>query len=52
VADHVPFLTIDITNPADQVYLGTFTGVTSPTDEVAQRHIDAAVSSSAPGSGP
>jgi hypothetical protein len=44
VADHVPFLTTDITNPAEQVYLGTFTGVTSPTDEVAQRHIDAAVS--------
>jgi hypothetical protein len=44
VADHVPFLTIDTTNPADQIYLGTFTGATSPTDEVAQRHIDAAVS--------
>lgn len=43
VADHVPFLTIDLTAPADQVYLGTFTGNTSPTDEVAQRHIDNAV---------
>lgn len=44
VADHVPFLTIDTTQPAEQVYLGTFTGVTSPTDEVAQRHIDRAAS--------
>lgn len=44
VGDHVPFLTIDTTQPADQVYLGTFNGVTSPTDEVAQRHIDRAAS--------
>lgn len=43
VADHVPFLTIDPTTPGSQVYLGTFTGYTSPTDEQAQRHIDAAV---------
>jgi hypothetical protein len=42
VADHVPFLTIDTTDPSNQVYLGTFTGVTSPTDEIAQRHIDKA----------
>jgi hypothetical protein len=43
VADHVPFLTIDPTVPGSQVYLGTFTGWTSPTDEQAQRHIDRAV---------
>lgn len=44
VADQVPFLTIDPTTPGSQVYLGTFTGYTSPTDEQAQRHIDRAVS--------
>jgi hypothetical protein len=44
VADHVPFLTIDQTTPGSQTYLGTFTGYTSPTDEVAQRHIDRAAS--------
>jgi hypothetical protein len=44
VADHVPYLTIDPTIPGSQVYLGTFTGYTSPTDEQAQRHIDIAVS--------
>jgi hypothetical protein len=44
VADHVPFLTIDQASPGDQIYLGTFTGYTSPTDEQAQRHIDIAVS--------
>jgi hypothetical protein len=43
VGDHVPFLTLDTTVPGSQVYLGTFTGNTSPTDEVAQRHIDGAV---------
>jgi hypothetical protein len=43
VADHVPFLTIDTTVPGSQLYLGTFTGYTSPTDEQAQRHIDQAV---------
>lgn len=44
VADHVPFLTIDTQTPGSQVYLGTFTGWTSPTDEQAQRHVDRAVS--------
>lgn len=44
VADHVPFLTIDQRTPGSQTYLGTFTGWTSPTDEVAQRHIDQAAS--------
>jgi hypothetical protein len=44
VADHVPFLTIDQTAPGSQFYLGTFTGNTSPTDEQAQRHVDAAAS--------
>lgn len=42
VADHVPFLTIDQRTPGIQFYLGTFTGWTSPADEVAQRHIDRA----------
>jgi hypothetical protein len=44
VADHVPYLTVDTVTPGSQLYLGTFTGVTTPTDEVAQRHIDVAVS--------
>lgn len=43
VADHVPFLTYDTQTPGSQVWLGTFTGYTSPTDEQAQRHIDKAV---------
>lgn len=43
VADHVPYLTVDSITPGTQVYLGTFTGYTAPTDEVAQRHIDQAV---------
>lgn len=43
VADHVPYLTVDLTSPGDQTYLGTFTGSTAPTDEQAQRHIDRAV---------
>lgn len=42
VADHVPFLTISQIVPGSQTYLGTFTGYTSPTDEVAQRHVDRA----------
>lgn len=44
VADHVPYLTVDSVTPGTQVYLGTFTGYTAPTDEVAQRHVDRAVS--------
>jgi hypothetical protein len=44
VADHVPFLTVDSVSPGTQAYLGTFTGATSPTDEQAHRHLDAAVS--------
>lgn len=43
VADHAPFLTQDESTPGSQVWLGTFTGNTSPTDEQAQRHIDSAV---------
>lgn len=42
VADHVPFLTESASLPG-QVWLGTFTGDTAPTDEQAQRHVDAAV---------
>lgn len=44
VADWVPYLTVDTTTPGSQVYLGTFTGWTTPTDEQAQRHVDTAVS--------
>lgn len=44
VADHVPYLTVDTVTPGSQLYLGTFTGFTTPTDEVAQRHVDLAVS--------
>lgn len=43
VADHAPFLTVDTLTPGSQLWLGTFTGATSPTDEQAQRHVDAAV---------
>lgn len=43
VADHVPYLTVDTVTPGSQLYLGTFTGFTTPTDEVAQRHVDDAV---------
>lgn len=43
VADHVPYLTVDTATPGSQFFLGTFTGDTTPTDEVAQRHIDEAV---------
>lgn len=44
VADYVPYLTVDIVTPGSQTYLGTFTGLTSPTDEQARRHIDDAAS--------
>jgi hypothetical protein len=42
-ADHVPYLTVSTAVPGSQIYLGTFTGETTPTDEQAQRHIDRAV---------
>ena len=42
VADHIPYLTVDTTTPGAQLFLGTFTGDTTPTDEVAQRHVDSA----------
>lgn len=42
VADHVPWLTVALSTPGDQTYLGTFTGDTAPTDEQAMRHIDQA----------
>lgn len=44
VADHVPWLTVDVTNPAAQTYLGIFTGNTEPSDEQAQRVTDDAIS--------
>lgn len=40
VADYVAYLTVDTTSPGGQVYLGTFTGDTTPTDEQVQRIID------------
>lgn len=40
VGDYVPYLTINTTTPGSQVYLGTFTGDTNPTDEQAQRIVD------------
>lgn len=43
VADHVPYLTVDTNTPGQQIFLGTFTGRTTPTDAVAQRHIDLVV---------
>jgi hypothetical protein len=39
VAGYVPWLTIDVTRPADQVYLNTFTVNTSPPNIVAEQHI-------------
>lgn len=42
VADHVPWLTVSLSTPGDQTYLGTFTGDTAPSDEQAMRHIDQA----------
>lgn len=44
VADYVAYLTVDTTQPGSQVFLGTFTGDTTPTDEQAQRIIDREVS--------
>jgi hypothetical protein len=44
VADYVPYLTVDTTTPGGQVYLGTFTGSTTPTDEQVQRILDREVS--------
>ncbi|MFI7125991.1 hypothetical protein ACIBQ1_09875 [Nonomuraea sp. NPDC050153] len=43
VADHIPTRTRDPNSPGDTSLLGTFTGVTEPTDEQARRHIAAAV---------
>lgn len=40
VADYVAYLTVDKTTPGQQVYLGTFTGNTVPTDEQVQRIVD------------
>lgn len=45
VADHVPRLTIDVATPGSAIELGTFNGLTAPTDEQAQRHVDQAVAS-------
>lgn len=44
VADYVAYLTVDTTSPGSQVFLGTFTGNTTPTDEQVQRIIDREVS--------
>lgn len=45
VADYIPTRTLDITVPGSALFLGTFNGNTTPTDEQAQRHIDKAVAS-------
>jgi len=45
VGDHIPTRTLDQSAPGLELFLGTFTGLTSPTDEQAQRHLDSAVSS-------
>jgi hypothetical protein len=42
VADHVPWLTVDRVSVGSDTYLGTFNGLTTPTDEQAQRHVDKA----------
>lgn len=42
VADHVPYMTVDTVTPGSQAYLGTFNELTTPTDDQAQRLIDAA----------
>lgn len=39
VAGYVPWLTIDVTQPAVQAYLNTFTANTSPPTTVANQHI-------------
>lgn len=40
VADYVSYLTVDKTIPGQQVFLGTFTGNTVPSDEQVQRIVD------------
>jgi hypothetical protein len=45
VGDHIPTRTLDQSQPGVELFLGTFTGLTTPTDEQAQRHLDSAVSS-------
>lgn len=45
VADHCPWLTVDVVTPGSALHYGTFTGNTWPTDEQAQRHVDQAVTS-------
>jgi hypothetical protein len=40
VADYVAYLTVDRTTPGQQIFLGTFTGDTVPTDEQVQRIVD------------
>jgi hypothetical protein len=40
VADYVPYLTVSAVTPGSQVYLGTFTGDTNPSDEQVQRIVD------------
>jgi hypothetical protein len=43
VADHIPTRTRDSSVPGDDTLLGTFNARTTPTDEQAMRHINAAV---------
>ncbi|MEU7978243.1 alkaline phosphatase D family protein [Micromonospora sp. NPDC049081] len=42
VADHIPYMTVDVVTPGSQAYLGTFSVATSPTDVQASRLIEGA----------
>ncbi|MFJ8690284.1 hypothetical protein [Micromonospora wenchangensis] len=42
VADHIPYMTVDVVTPGSQAYLGTFSVATSPTDVQALRLIEGA----------
>lgn len=42
VADHIPYMTVDVVTPGSQAYLGTFSVATSPTDVQATRLIEGA----------
>lgn len=43
VADYVPWLTLSLSIPGGDTFLGTFTGDTHPADEQAVRHIERVV---------
>jgi hypothetical protein len=43
VADHIPYLTVDVVTPGSATYYMTFNGNTHPADDSAMRHVDQAV---------